>query len=209
MGSFIWFYSIISFFFRTVKSIRCHFSRSICVCVYFFSSFLSHPFVLLIKRHFRTIDTEENLFFEKINSIIDWICRIENKVVSRICHYSSKIAWNQREFEEIIQGRWIIISIRIIKFQKKNAKYCISIIDIRQGKTSRSHHPPNREKSQFISKVKIIFNRIYVNSIEWDYNIIWFFELDPNSLCGKTIALRTTTSPGMVTLFPMNWKRRR
>lgn len=38
----------------------------------------------------------------------------------------------------------------------------------------------------------------------WDYNIIWFFELDPNSLCGKTIAFKTTTSPGIVTLLPEN-----
>ncbi len=35
-----------------------------------------------------------------------------------------------------------------------------------------------------------------------DYKIIWFFELDPSSLCGNTIALSTTTSPGMVTLLP-------
>jgi len=34
------------------------------------------------------------------------------------------------------------------------------------------------------------------------YKIIWFFELDPSSLCGNTIALRTTTSPGIDTLLP-------
>ena len=34
------------------------------------------------------------------------------------------------------------------------------------------------------------------------YKIIWFFELDPSSLWGKTMALSTTTSPGMETLLP-------
>jgi hypothetical protein len=42
----------------------------------------------------------------------------------------------------------------------------------------------------------------------WDHKIIWFFELDPSSLCGNTIALSTTTSPGIVTLLPEEKKKR-
>lgn len=141
----ILFYNFFFFSYSEINSMP-FLSFDLCVCVYFFFSFLSHPFVLLIKRHFRTIDTEENLFFEKINSIIDWICRIENKVVSRICHYSSKIAWNQREFEEIIQGRWIIISIRIIKFQKKETRSIAFQSSILDREKLLDHITPRTEK---------------------------------------------------------------
>lgn len=40
------------------------------------------------------------------------------------------------------------------------------------------------------------------------YKMIWFFELVTNSLCGKTMALRTTTSPGIETLLPARKERK-